>query len=143
LSQTRAKSALAMAACLQSARQQRTPDGHSAVQLRRIALDAASQMERHGLAGSAGWSLLLRAAVARLELRQREAAHHLREALVVFDAAEMLLYREATRFCLGALTGDEDGAAQVRQACTWMRDRGIVDPARMLRVLTPGLVAAT
>lgn len=142
LSQTRAKSALAMAACLESARQQRTPDGHSAVQLRRIALDAASQMERHGLAGSAGWSLLLRAAVARLELRQREASDHLREALVVFDAAEMLLYREATRFCLGALTGGEDGAAQVRQASTWMRDRGIVDPARMLRVLTPGLVAA-
>ncbi|MEO8184332.1 MAG: protein kinase [Deltaproteobacteria bacterium] len=140
LIQTRAKSAVAMATFLQSSQHKCTPDGHSAAQLRRIALDAASQMAGHGFAGSLGWGLLLRAAVARLENCERDALDQLRQALTVFEQAEMLLYREATRFCLGSLCGGDEGAAQVRQAEAWMRARGIVNPAHMLRVLTPGLV---
>jgi len=83
---------------------------------------------------------LLRAGVARLQ--SDDAARplfHLDQAIAGFDSAKMQLHAACARRCKGELLGGEVGRAMVEQADGLMQARGVVEPARWVAVLAPGL----
>lgn len=83
---------------------------------------------------------LLRAGVARLQSDDAAMAlGHLDEAIAGFDSAKMQLHAACARRCKGELVGGEVGRAMVEQADGLMHARGVVEPARWVAVLAPGL----
>jgi hypothetical protein len=110
-------------------------------ELRAIALRAAKDMERHGIAPARGWALIARAAVAHQEGRLDAAVKLLQLALTVLDEAELMLDREGVRYRLGSLIGGDEGRALVTEAERFMRVQTVVDPDAMSRMLVPGFRA--
>lgn len=83
---------------------------------------------------------LLRAGVARLQSDDAAMALvHLDQAIAGFDSAKMQLHAACARRCKGELVGGEVGRAMVEQADGLMHARGVVEPARWVAVLAPGL----
>lgn len=83
---------------------------------------------------------LLRAGVARLQSDDAAMALvHLDQAIAGFDSAKMQLHAACALRCKGELVGGEVGRAMVEQADGLMHARGVVEPARWVAVLAPGL----
>ena len=90
-----------------------------------------------------GWATskakLLRAGIAMVDGENREhAVSLLREAIAGFDVADMALYAAASRRCMGALLGGDQGREAVSGADAWMTSETIKNPARMTAMLAPG-----
>jgi len=107
--------------------------------LLRDAAIAARRIERERMGYATPWAKLLRAGIA---MAGKESTEHavslLREAISGFDAADMALYAAASRRCLGALLGADEGRDLVRAADAWMTSESIKNPARMTAMLAPG-----
>jgi serine/threonine protein kinase/tetratricopeptide (TPR) repeat protein len=140
---TRAKAALAMLAREQGRGDLRVGAGPTRASLNALVASTARALERHQLPCGTGWALLLKAALDRLGGRRHAAMEHLSRSIRAFEHAQMALYREAARYCLGRLRADAHGAALMREAEAWMRDQGVVNPLRMTGMLAPALLDET
>jgi tetratricopeptide (TPR) repeat protein len=98
---------------------------------RAIETDEAPYAEAH--------AQLLRAGVARLSGRRRDAVRALELALAGFERSGLSLYAEASRLALGQLEGDA-GASRRASACAWMKAEGAVDPCRLAAVMASGCI---
>ena len=81
---------------------------------------------------------LVRAAIASLRHDRRSAIAALDAAAATFDAGGMALLGAIARFRRGHLLGGVEGDQQAEAAEGWMRDHGVVAPARMADALAPG-----
>ena len=81
---------------------------------------------------------VLRAALAYLDHDLSRARARLVSAIQGFDRAGMRLYEAATRRRLSELSDEQAVQAGRRDADRWMTDEGIVNPARMTRLIAPG-----
>ena len=70
--------------------------------------------------------------------RPDEALTFLRQAVVLFEEADMALHAAASKRRIGQRLGGEEGHAQVREAEGWMSAEGIADPTARGDSLTPG-----
>jgi serine/threonine protein kinase/tetratricopeptide (TPR) repeat protein len=140
LLQLRGRAALGVAAAQRAGLlPNRTKSGLSAEALERIALECAKGIEDHGIEHLRGWALLLRAGAANLQDRKDEAIRNLANAVDSFGKAELRLYGECARHCLGQLVGGDGGAKGMHEANEWMREQTIENPKSMLRLLAPGI----
>jgi hypothetical protein len=103
----------------------------------RIVFADAAALERENTAWSIGMALLLRAGAERLTGKPCEGTLHRAEAALTDSGT--LLYAAAAKRCRGELTGDLEA---VRAADEFLSAQGVRHPARMTRVLAPGLTAA-
>ncbi len=133
----RARSALALSAELLRGR---APTNFTVAELQRDATDAARRLERHGLPAGRAWASLVRATIEKQRSNQSEARRHLSSALDAFDAAEMKLYREGTRYCLGEISGNGHGSGLQVRACAFMSEQEIIKPRRMVHMLVAGFL---
>jgi eukaryotic-like serine/threonine-protein kinase len=107
--------------------------------LLREAATAARRMERERMDHATWKAKLLRAGIAVTRRESTESAVSLlHEAIAGFDAADMALYAAATRRCLGALLGGDEGRQLLLGADAWMTSEMIKNPARMTAMLAPG-----
>jgi hypothetical protein len=83
-------------------------------------------------------ALLVRAGITAIRGDRRRAATLLRDAAGRLDALDMPLHSAAACRRLGGLLGSEEGRALIEQADAELRQRGIVNPARMTAMLAPG-----
>ncbi len=81
------------------------------------------------------WAALLRGGLAHAGEDRARAMACLRDAVAGFDRAEMALYREAARFRLGELRGDD---AERDEGAGWLRSQGIAEPGMVVDALVPG-----
>ena len=81
---------------------------------------------------------LLRAGVRLSRGEASEAAALLAGAVRDFEAVDMPLYAAAARRRVGEIAGGEEGRAAVEAADAWMKEQGVVDPARIAAMLAPG-----
>lgn len=72
----------------------------------------------------------------------REAADHRgdRRAIALCESCDLLLYRDAARYCLGFLMDHGERDTSMQQAERALRARGIDNPPAMLNVLCPGIL---
>jgi Cdc6-like AAA superfamily ATPase len=123
----RARCALLMAA-----------SGENAGRFLAIARGHARMIAREKMAWSDPLACLLFAAVAHLEGRADVAHVKLIEAAAGFERAHMQLYLAVVRRRLGELSRDDRGQSLRRQADEWMATQGVVNPARITRLIAPG-----
>lgn len=71
--------------------------------------------------------------------RRGEAAEQLFEAEMALEACELHLHAQSVRRVRGGLLGGKVGLDLLLQADAWMSSRAIHNPARMARMLVPGL----
>jgi serine/threonine protein kinase len=140
LLRTRGRAALAAALTLRKTSEGRTASGHTQEQLLAIVSRSARDMKRHGLASGGGFSLLLEAALAKAKGDKREATVRLESAVQMFAGANMQLFREVARYCLGCLQSNTTGREQVARAEGWMRAQEIVEIEKLVTCLAPGLI---
>jgi hypothetical protein len=62
----------------------------------------------------------------------------LRDSAQRLEALDMPLHAAAARWRLGGLLGGAEGRALIEQADAELRQRGIVNPARLTAMLAPG-----
>lgn len=84
---------------------------------------------------------VIRAALARGAGELEAAARHLGAAVRGFEAADLSLFAAAARRHRGTIVGGDAGREAVAAADQWMRDRGVVAPARAAAMLAGGLDA--
>ena len=133
----RARSALALSAEL--LRGGGTPSKFNVAELQRDASRSADLLEKHGLPAGRAWASLVRATLAKQRSNPEEARRHLGSALEGFEASEMKLYREGTRYCLGELANRGD-SEQREQSTAFMSEQEIVNPRRMVHMLVAGFL---
>jgi hypothetical protein len=97
-------------------------------------------MEGHRANFARGFALLLDAGLAQARGRRSEVVEHLERAVAVFDLADMQLYREVARYCLGHLHPTAKGGEQLAVAEAWMRAHGVVDPRKVAASVAPGVL---
>ena len=105
--------------------------------LRRAESDARA-IAREKMNWSRPVAELLLASSAHAHGDSTRAVSLLRRALEGFEKAEMALHAAATRARLGALVGGAEGLAFASACEKWMRDEGVVAPARMVAMMAPG-----
>jgi hypothetical protein len=97
-------------------------------------------LEAEGLPWSDALSLLLRAQLAAVRGDETAVPALLERATAAFEATHMALHANVARRWLGEVCQDRDaGRALVGRVDGWMREQGIQNPARLSRVLAPGL----
>ena len=102
----------------------------------------AARITRSKVAWAAPWAALLRAGVASLRSDKERAKTELAVASKGFDEHDMALYATVARYHLGLLTSDapgDQGDADAAAAKQWLRERGAVNPPRLIAMLAPGL----
>jgi hypothetical protein len=104
-----------------------------------LARKGAGRLKRFDLLVGTSWATLLNATVSHLTGHHEAAVSLLCDAITRFDAAGMQLYREASRYCLGALLGRVEGERLLQQARAWMSSQGVKNPAAMVRMMAPGM----
>ncbi|MHC5544784.1 hypothetical protein ACYOEI_41655, partial [Singulisphaera rosea] len=55
-----------------------------------------------------------------------------------YDLVDMALYAAATRRQLGMILGGDEGRSLISEADAWMTRQGVVNPARMAAMYSPG-----
>jgi serine/threonine protein kinase len=100
------------------------------------------RLEREGMAWTAPFAAILRAAVANAQGNRSAAIAGLRAAVDLATAADMSGYARAARHQLGLLLGGDEGEKLVAEAAEAMRAEGILVPARFAATLVPGRWAA-
>jgi tetratricopeptide (TPR) repeat protein len=102
-------------------------------------LGQAKQDTRRVMREKVAWAKPLaeitQAALQMFEGRVDVACETLRRAADHFDAADMALHAESTRFRLGHLIGKDAGRPYVLKAETWMASQRIRNPSRMVDLL--------
>jgi tetratricopeptide (TPR) repeat protein len=141
LLRSRGKSALAAALTLREKGLRRTPSGFTETRLLSVAGKASEQMKKHGLDSATGFALLLDAGLAQSAGKSQEAARALTSAVAAFERADMRMYREAARYCLGHVLDSRVGRAQLEIAERWMGGQGVVEPQKLVATLAPGVFA--
>jgi ATP/maltotriose-dependent transcriptional regulator MalT len=106
-----------------------------------IARNAARRIEGESMPWADPLAAAIRAALARQEGDVRDAERHLGAAIGGFDAAGMSLFAAAARRHRGRLLGGDAGRDAVISADSWMRARGVAEPARIAAMLLGGLDA--
>jgi len=106
--------------------------------LLRDAARAVRRIEREGTPWGAPLAAALRAGIAHRRDRGDEARAALEAAVAGFAAADMALYEAAARRRLGALRGDDAGAAMIAEATAFMTRERVADPDAMTAMLVPG-----
>ena len=99
----------------------------------------AAKIAKDKVALAAPFSSLLRAGIAGSRGRNDDAVKELRAACVGLERSKMAMYLHATKDRLGQLVGGTEGAKLRDEAAEWMKDQGIVNPARMIGMLVPGV----
>ncbi|MGZ6123455.1 MAG: hypothetical protein ACXWLR_00755, partial [Myxococcales bacterium] len=107
--------------------------------LLRVADRAAGDLLRSRIVPFRPTGSLLRAGVCATRGERERAAHLLQEAAEGFDQAEMSLYGAAARRRHAELEAGRNREARVAAADDCIGREGIRDPARMARLLAPGL----
>jgi eukaryotic-like serine/threonine-protein kinase len=102
-----------------------------------IARGDARTIARENMPWSNPLASLLFATISHLEGDARAAHDGLVDAAVGFKRANMNLYLAVARRRLSELAGD-DARELRRQADDWMAAQGIVNPARITRLIAPG-----
>lgn len=125
----RARAALALAC---------TRTGHERTQLVAEARKLTRALGKERWALARGYSLALRAALAHNEKQAVECVELLHAAEQEFEQKGARLYAWSCRARRGQLGGNEAGTALFAAALDQLRTEGIKQPARMLRVFTPG-----
>jgi hypothetical protein len=104
----------------------------------RAARREVRRIEREKMAWSDPIARLLGAAIACLDGDAGGAERRLIESIDGFDRAGMSLYAAAARRRLGQIAGGARGLREARAGDEWMASEGIVNPARMTRLIAPG-----
>jgi hypothetical protein len=104
----------------------------------RAAEDDCRRLEREKKPWPVAIALLVRAGTAAVRGDRTRAAALLRDVAERLNARAMPLHAAAARRQLGNILGGEEGHALVAQADSELRQRGIVNPARMTAMLAPG-----
>ncbi|WP_309896645.1 protein kinase domain-containing protein [Archangium sp.] len=138
----RARAALAAAASL--AHERSLPPEGVEPRWRRAALlaDVRAQvrdLEKDPLGCARPIGDVLRAGLAWLEGDVAEARKRLEASVEGFEREHMALYREASRYALGALRGGPEGQAVRRRAEEWMEAQGVLRPGALAAALVPGI----
>ena len=97
----------------------------------------AGRLQREGMSWSRALAGPILAGVAAARGYRSRAATLVAEAVTQRESVEMNLYAAASRRRLGEILGEDEGRAQVERADSWMRQKGIQDPARMADVFAP------
>ena len=98
----------------------------------------ARRLEREGMAWTAPFVAILRAAAANAEGNRSAAIAGLRAAVDLATAADMSGYARAVRHQLGLLLGGTEGERLVAEAAEAMSEEGVLAPARFAATLVPG-----
>jgi eukaryotic-like serine/threonine-protein kinase len=112
---------------------------HAALRLR-DAVGAASRLRREGTHWGGGVASLIEAGVAALRGDQDHAELLLDHAIKDFECAEMGLYGAAARYRRGQIRGGTAGSDEMIEANTWIKAKGVRNPARMVAMLSPGFL---
>jgi tRNA A-37 threonylcarbamoyl transferase component Bud32 len=83
-------------------------------------------------------ALLLRAAIATRCGDAASAIEILRGAVEAAEGGDLMMHATCARWRLGELLGDDEGRLLRSQAGTWMREQGIVEPNKLVEVVSPG-----
>jgi hypothetical protein len=126
LLRSRGRSALAAALALRKSGRRRTASGHTEAALLAVAEKASKAMKRHGLHSARGFGLLLDSGLAASAGKTNSAVSLLEQAVSAFDQADMRLYRETARYCLGKVLQSSSGSEQLGRAERWMAAEGVV-----------------
>jgi eukaryotic-like serine/threonine-protein kinase len=103
-----------------------------------VAQKLAKQIAAEQVAWGLPFAALIRAALAHHAGDRSKATGLLRQAIESFDLADIDLYEAVSRRRLGQLLGDERGQRHIDEADAWMRDRQILNPEAMTRMMAPG-----
>ena len=106
----------------------------------RQARDDARSLEREGQRWALAHAHYLRAGVAACEGDAIRAIRELNLAVEDYDLAEMPLRAQILRFRLGEILSDEKTRVLRDKAEQWIRDQGIVAPARWAGMYAPGFL---
>jgi tetratricopeptide (TPR) repeat protein len=98
----------------------------------------ARRLDRERTRWTAALARLIRSGAAAVGGDPEAAARGLREAIGLCDDAEVGLFSASARRHLGLLLGGDEGRELVKHADDWMRDQGVVNPARMAACMAPG-----
>ena len=104
----------------------------------KLALKMAKRIERENMSWSNPFAALLRAAVAHRRGDRDLTTELLHVADAGFGLTNMELYQMAARMRLAQVVGSEDARQTILDVDSWMRERGILQPQRILSVLAPG-----
>lgn len=116
---------------------------HGAERSRLLDHAAASLRYCHSKRLAAAWSSPLEAAVEVLRGNEGAAVDTLRALIADARASERLpVYAVCARRGLGMLLGGDEGAALVSEADRFLQTHGVVDPARFVAAIAPGLAGA-
>ena len=99
----------------------------------------ATQIAKEDMKWSEPLSFLLQAGVASLRHQKEGAKNLLSKAQAGFEEADMKLYAAITKRRIGEITGGEEGRRLIDEADRWMLDQRIKAPAKMTRMLAPGI----
>ncbi len=130
LLRTRGRAALAAVLELDKSGRSRTDTGDNRGALLKAAAHAAREMRLHRLDGADGFAGLIEAGLARVNGDTNRVNESLHNAATSFAKADMQLYEYVARYFLE----DSGGASEV-----WMREQGIIRPARFAAMIAPGL----
>jgi hypothetical protein len=98
----------------------------------------AQRLLREGPAWAVAHAHYIRSAIAGCEEDAARSIAELTAAATLYDQAEMPLNAQIMRFRLGEILTDPEPRALREQAELWMRDQGIVVPARWASLYAPG-----
>jgi energy-coupling factor transporter ATP-binding protein EcfA2 len=107
--------------------------------LLRTAVGDARDLEAEQAGWTEGLARVIRAGVASSEGKTDEAARTLDEAVKAFEAAGMTGYAWAARDRAARRRGGEGAAEETERAEAFFRRENVVNPARMMGMLVPGL----
>ena len=106
----------------------------------RQARDDARSLEREGQRWALAHAHYLRAGIAACEGDAIRAIREMILAVEDYDLAEMPLRAQILRFRLGEILSDEKTRVLRDKAEQWIRDQGIVAPARWAGMYAPGFL---
>jgi hypothetical protein len=98
----------------------------------------AQRLLREGPAWAAAHAHYIRSAIAGCHEDAARSIAELTTAATLYDQAEMPLNAQVMRFRLGEILTDPGPRAVREQAELWMRDQGILVPARWASMYAPG-----
>jgi hypothetical protein len=98
----------------------------------------ARRLRREGMAWTAPFAAILRAAVANAEGHRSAAIAELRAAVDLAHTADMFGYARCASYQLGLLLGGNEGQKLAAEAERAMTAQGIRVPARFAATLVPG-----
>jgi serine/threonine protein kinase len=111
---------------------------HDRTPLIRLAAEAAHSLEAESMDWIDPIAASVRAGISAVERDFDGARAALDRAIRGFVAADMKLFAAAARRRYGEVLGGDEGTVIAAEATRWMREQGVIDPARMVEALVPG-----